>query len=125
MSFTEEDPSSMQYHSGHVFLSSPHSGFHHSSSVLSPMTRGTLPRSFPHSSPLRSIPDWVASPVRMPDWTQDHSRPFPPDYGLPVRYRPEVHLANNPLDTLREEESFPGSQYSTSAIQALELLNQV
>ena len=37
-----------------------------------------------------------------------------------------MHLAHNPLDTLREEEDFQqGGQYSSGAIHALEMLNQV
>ena len=81
-----------------------------------------------HSTPLR--PEWEASPVvRLPDWGSGAEQPrsFPADYGLPVssRNRPEVHLAHNPLDTLREEEDFQGGQYSSGAIHALEMLNQV
>ena len=38
----------------------------------------------------------------------------------------EVHLAHNPLDTLREEEDFSeGTNYTSGAIHALEMLNQV
>ena len=37
-----------------------------------------------------------------------------------------MHLAHNPLDTLREEEDFPeGTNYTSGAIHALEMLNQV
>jgi hypothetical protein len=113
------DPSS---YSGHQFVT-PHG------------QPGTLPRNFTHSSlppamsqsmthstPLQ--PDWEASPVVLPEWSAE-LRPFPPDYGLPRSSRPEVHLAHNPLGTLAEEEDFAGAQYSSGAIQALELLNQV
>ena len=77
-----------------------------------------------HSTPVR--PEWEASPVvRLPDWSSAEPRSFPADYGLPVSRRAEVHLAHNPLDTLREEEDFQGGQYSSGAIHALEMLNQV
>ena len=77
-----------------------------------------------HSTPVR--PEWEASPVvRLPDWGSAEPRSFPADYGLPVSRRAEVHLAHNPLDTLREEEDFQGGQYSSGAIHALEMLNQV
>ena len=103
-----------------------------------------------HSTPLR--PEWEASPVvRLPDWAaSSEPRSFPADYGLPVSRRPEVnrahlkpltasslskstsskiyqvHLAHNPLDTLREEEDFPGgTNYTSGAIHALEMLSQV
>ena len=91
---------------------------HHNNTSPAPMT---------HSTPVR--PEWEASPVvRLPDWgSAAEPRSFPADYGLPVGRggRAEVHLAHNPLDTLREEEDFQGGQYSSGAIHALEMLNQV
>ena len=121
--------------------SAPYAG-RYFSPQLSTNHHGTLPRNFTHSSmpptmahssmspsmshstPMR--PEWEASPVRLPDWGRVEPPVYPQDYGLPVgRGRPEVHLAHNPLDTLQEEEDFPGAQYSSGAIQALEMLNQV
>ena len=90
------------------------------------MTNTSLSPAMTHSTPLR--PEWEASPVvRLPDWGSAEPRSFPADYGLPVSSRrPEVHLAHNPLDTLREEEDFPeGTNYTSGAIHALEMLNQV
>ena len=91
------------------------------------MTNTSLSPAMTHSTPLR--PEWEASPVvRLPDWGSAEPRSFPADYGLPVSSRrPEVHLAHNPLDTLREEEGdFQGGPgYSSGAIHALEMLNQV
>jgi len=108
----------------------------------SPFFHGTLPKNFAMSHSTPNQPDWVASPIRFPDWVSSNphtlwsipnssgqlgEKDYPPDYGLPILrggVRPEIHLAHNPLDTLEEEDIFPNQQYSHPSIHALELLNQ-
>ena len=103
----------------------------------SPFFHGTLPRHFG--------PDWAStsSPLRLGDWREPQPQSqsqshYPPDYGLPIPrgslrcsraspptppvspdcyFRPEIHLAHNPLDTLHEEDA----AYTD---QAFDILNQ-
>ena len=129
-------PSRQFHQAGHGTLPRNFTHGHHSLPGHQMVTNGSLGHhqiitnttslspAMTHSTPVR--PEWEASPVaRLPDWGSAEPRSFPADYGLPVSRRPEVHLAHNPLDTLREEEDFQGGQYSTGAIHALEMLNQV
>lgn len=108
----------------------------------SPFFHGTLPKNFAMNHSSTNRPDWVASPIRLPDWIPSNphtlwsipnssgqlgEQDYPSDYGLPIPrggVRPEIHLAHNPLDTLEEEDIFPNQQYSHPSIQALEMLNQ-
>lgn len=108
----------------------------------SPFFHGTLPKNFAMNQSATNNPDWVASPIRLPDWIpsnphtlwsipnssgQRGEQDYPSDYGLPIPRgsgRPEIHLAHNPLDTLEEEDIFPNQQYSHPSIHALEMLNQ-
>lgn len=108
----------------------------------SPFFHGTLPKNFAMNHSTTNRPDWVASPIRLPDWIPSNphtlwsipnssgqlgEQDYPSDYGLPIPrggVRPEIHLAHNPLDTLEEEDIFPNQQYSHPSIHALEMLNQ-
>ena len=101
----------------------------------SPFFHGTLPRHFSRDSWLTSTSS-SSSPLRLPDWRETQCD-YPADYGLPIPrgslrcrppppqhqfdlqyyFRPEIHLAHNPLDTLHEEDSvYPD--------QGFDLLNQ-